>query len=158
MLGGLPYGPVLSNIRAFWLSCLARLCGKYCERAAFCLGVCKNAEEKTNFRSRSRKRAVDFCSSAGIRPILNTASSPLNGSMTSIATEPSNQELQELPFTINHNSHVLKDKKLHFNKKTGRVVLQGSVKSYFEKQLAQEALRNVECVREIKNELVVDWA
>lgn len=75
--------------------------------------------------------------------------------MSSIAPEHSNQELA---FAITHNPHLLKDKKLHFNEKTGRVVMKGNVNTYFEKQLAQEALRNIEGVREIENELVVDWA
>ena len=62
----------------------------------------------------------------------------------------------EIETAITHNPHLLKNK-LHFNPKNGKVVLQGSVSSYFEKQMAQEALRNVAGVGEIQNELTVDW-
>ena len=39
----------------------------------------------------------------------------------------------------------------------GRVVLRGTVNSYFQKQMAQESLRRVEGVSEIENELTVMW-
>jgi len=39
-----------------------------------------------------------------------------------------------------------------------RVVLQGSVSSYFQKQMAQEAIRKVEGVEQIDNCLEVMWA
>lgn len=39
----------------------------------------------------------------------------------------------------------------------GHVVLKGTVTSYFQKQMAQEALRGVEGVSQIDNELVVRW-
>jgi osmotically-inducible protein OsmY len=39
----------------------------------------------------------------------------------------------------------------------GRVVLRGKVQSYYQKQMAQEAIRRVEGVGEIENCLEVDW-
>ncbi len=39
----------------------------------------------------------------------------------------------------------------------GRVVLRGTVTSYYQKQMAQEALRDVEGVDAIENELEVSW-
>lgn len=40
----------------------------------------------------------------------------------------------------------------------GRVVLQGSVSSFYQKQMAQELVRRVDGVREIHNELEVHWS
>ncbi|HVT27165.1 MAG TPA: BON domain-containing protein [Lacipirellulaceae bacterium] len=40
----------------------------------------------------------------------------------------------------------------------GRVVLKGSVSSYFQKQMAQEAIRRVDGVQRIENMLQVNWA
>ena len=39
----------------------------------------------------------------------------------------------------------------------GRVVLRGTVGSYYQKQLAQEAVRSVEGVDEVDNHIEVDW-
>jgi osmotically-inducible protein OsmY len=46
---------------------------------------------------------------------------------------------------------------LRFETDGGRVVLQGSVKSFFQKQMAQEVIRRVEGVEEIDNCLEVMW-
>ena len=46
---------------------------------------------------------------------------------------------------------------LRFETNGSRVVLQGSVKSYFQKQMAQEVIRKVEGVEEIDNCLEVMW-
>jgi osmotically-inducible protein OsmY len=40
----------------------------------------------------------------------------------------------------------------------GHVVLKGSVRSFFEKQMAQEAIRRVDGVQMIDNLLEVNWA
>ena len=40
----------------------------------------------------------------------------------------------------------------------GRVVLKGSVSSFFQKQMAQEAIRRVDGVERIDNLLEVNWA
>ncbi len=37
----------------------------------------------------------------------------------------------------------------------GKVVIRGSVRSYYEKQIAQEAVREIEGVRVVENELEV---
>lgn len=44
---------------------------------------------------------------------------------------------------------------LRFETHAGRVVLRGVVRSYFQKQMAQEAVRKIEGVQEICNELEV---
>lgn len=46
---------------------------------------------------------------------------------------------------------------LRFEAHQGRVVLRGRVASFFQKQMAQEALRAVDGVAEIENELEVCW-
>jgi osmotically-inducible protein OsmY len=47
---------------------------------------------------------------------------------------------------------------LRFETSEGRVTLRGVVGTYFQKQMAQEAIRHVDGVREIANELEVSWA
>ena len=46
---------------------------------------------------------------------------------------------------------------LRFETSEGRVTLRGIVGSYFQKQMAQEAIRHVAGVQEIANELEVCW-
>ncbi len=46
---------------------------------------------------------------------------------------------------------------LRFEMSEGRVTLRGTVGSFFQKQMAQEALRNIAGVHEITNELEVCW-
>ena len=52
----------------------------------------------------------------------------------------------------------LSGRKLRFETKQGRVVLRGVVGSYFQKQMAQEAVRRVKGVEEIENALEVAWS
>ncbi|MEN6458605.1 MAG: BON domain-containing protein [Thermoguttaceae bacterium] len=47
---------------------------------------------------------------------------------------------------------------LRFETSEGRVILKGVVATYFQKQMAQEAIRHVAGVAEIANELEVCWA
>jgi len=58
---------------------------------------------------------------------------------------------------IQTNPHV-NGRTLRFETDGSRVVLQGSVKSYFQKQMAQEAVRKVAGVEQIENCLEVLWA
>lgn len=44
---------------------------------------------------------------------------------------------------------------VHIETRQGRVILHGLVNSYFQKQIAQEALRTVDGVAEIENQLEV---
>ena len=46
---------------------------------------------------------------------------------------------------------------LRFEASEGRVTLRGIVGTFFQKQMAQEALRNIAGVCEIANELEVCW-
>ena len=55
-------------------------------------------------------------------------------------------------------SPYLFGRKLRLETDGGRVVLRGQVNTYFQKQMAQEALRRVDGVTEIENRLEVNWA
>jgi osmotically-inducible protein OsmY len=47
---------------------------------------------------------------------------------------------------------------LRFETHEGRVILRGEVNTFFQKQMAQESLKQVEGIDEISNELEVTWA
>lgn len=51
----------------------------------------------------------------------------------------------------------LAGRQLRFESANGTIVLRGVVASWFQKQMAQEALRDVAGQCEIRNELVVQW-
>jgi len=55
------------------------------------------------------------------------------------------------------NPHVAR-RDLRFETQEGRVTLRGVVGTYYQKQMAQEAVRGVEGVEEIANEVEVCWA
>ena len=48
-------------------------------------------------------------------------------------------------------------RRLRFEAEEGRVILSGSVSTWFQKQMAQEIVRRIEGVREIDNCLEVSW-
>ena len=64
---------------------------------------------------------------------------------------------QQIHHAVIHNPH-LNHRKMHIKTKQGRVVIEGTVESFFEKQMAQEALRNIEGVETIENQLTVTWS
>lgn len=57
---------------------------------------------------------------------------------------------------LEQNPHITR-RNLRFETQQGRVTLRGVVGTYYQKQMAQEAVRKVEGVREIANELEVCW-
>ena len=63
----------------------------------------------------------------------------------------------QLQLAINEHPH-LQQKRFRFNAKEGRITLHGTVKSWYEKQMAQEALRHIDGVTKIDNELTVEIA
>jgi len=63
---------------------------------------------------------------------------------------------QQIAKAIVHNPH-LDSRRIKVRANRGRVVLCGSAETYFEKQMAQEALRGIEGITSIENELEVDW-
>jgi osmotically-inducible protein OsmY len=56
------------------------------------------------------------------------------------------------------NPHVPSRKQVRIETADGRVVLKGNVRSFFEKQMAQEAIRCIDGVQMIDNMLEVNWA
>lgn len=64
---------------------------------------------------------------------------------------------QQIHNAVIHNPH-LNHRKMHIKTKKGRVVIEGTVHSFFEKQMAQEALRNIEGIESIENQLTVTWS
>lgn len=63
--------------------------------------------------------------------------------------------LNEKVVTALETNPYLARKNLRFEASEGRITLRGVVRSYFQKQMAQEALRVVDGVEEIYNELEV---
>ncbi len=63
---------------------------------------------------------------------------------------------EQVQNAVVHHPH-LKQRRVHFKTENGRVTLNGSVESYFEKQMAQEALRNIDGITSIENQLEVNW-
>jgi osmotically-inducible protein OsmY len=54
-------------------------------------------------------------------------------------------------------SPYLSSRQLRFETRQGRVVLHGTVASYYQKQMAQEAVRRLEGVDHVENHLLVSW-
>ena len=54
------------------------------------------------------------------------------------------------PFVSRHN--------LRYETSDGRVTLRGTVGSYYQKQMAQEALRMLDGIKQIENRLEVSWS
>ena len=70
---------------------------------------------------------------------------------------PDNTLAERVDQAIRTNPFV-SGRTLRFETDGSRVVLQGSVKSYFQKQMAQEAVRRVAGVEQVENCLEVMWA
>jgi osmotically-inducible protein OsmY len=71
----------------------------------------------------------------------------------SITTQPLATELFN---AVVHCPH-LKHRQLHIKSDQGRVIIKGTVTSFFEKQMAQETLRKIDGVESIENQLEVHW-
>jgi len=80
---------------------------------------------------------------------------PRNGSLPMPSTEST--LATRIDQAIQTSPHI-SGRSLRFETVGNRVVLQGSVSSYFQKQMAQEAIRKVEGVEQIENCLEVMWA
>jgi osmotically-inducible protein OsmY len=65
--------------------------------------------------------------------------------------------LDERVLTAIECNPYLTRRNLRFETSDGRVTLRGIVGTYFQKQMAQEAIRHVAGVHEIANELEVCW-
>jgi osmotically-inducible protein OsmY len=65
--------------------------------------------------------------------------------------------LEEQAHAAIKRSPYLARERLQLEATGGRVVLKGVVGTYFQKQMAQEALRRVDGIHEIENNLEVSW-
>jgi len=74
---------------------------------------------------------------------------------TALLSSPLFERIHE---ALNCNPHVPSRKQVHVEADEGRVVLKGNVGSFFEKQMAQEAIRRIDGVQRIDNLLEVNWA
>lgn len=87
------------------------------------------------------------------------SSSPRNGLDRTYRTEMSRSQLNDIQHQLqsvfNRHPH-LQEKRFRFDAEEGRVVMHGTVNTWYEKQMAQEALRNIDGVRQIENELLVE--
>ena len=63
------------------------------------------------------------------------------------------EQVQNVLFLHPH----LRQRSVRMTTENGNVTIQGSVNSYFEKQMAQEALRNIQGIKTIENQLEVHW-
>lgn len=59
--------------------------------------------------------------------------------------------------TALEQSPYLPRRQVQLEAQQGRVILKGTVRSYFQKQMAQESLRRIEGVEQIENQLQVHW-
>ena len=63
---------------------------------------------------------------------------------------------KQVEAAIRHNPYLTRHQ-LRFETREGRVTLRGKVHTFFQKQMAQEALKRVDGVQEIENQLEVVW-
>ena len=80
--------------------------------------------------------------------LINMSTSQLND------TKPNDTQSQ-LQSIISENP-LLQEKRFRFDANAGTVTMRGTVKSWYEKQMAQEALRNIDGIVQIENELTVE--
>ena len=76
--------------------------------------------------------------------------------LASSLTDTSDCLNDRLGEALTTNPHLF-GRKLDCETKQGTVVLTGTVNTYFQKQMAQEAIRRVDGVQQIDNRLRVDW-
>lgn len=72
--------------------------------------------------------------------------------------ENSDAHLQQRVTSALERSPHVAHRTLRFETCDDRVILRGTVRSWYQKQMAQEMLRGVEGVGEIENQLEVAWS
>ncbi len=63
---------------------------------------------------------------------------------------------EQVNAAVTHHPH-LKQRRVSLKTEQGRVTINGAVQSYYEKQLAQEAVRKIEGIQSVENQLEVVW-
>lgn len=76
--------------------------------------------------------------------------------VATIRTSASGELLQRVDTAIKKSPH-LSSHHVFCQEDRGVVVLHGKVKTFFEKQMAQESVRALDGVEKVVNELEVDW-
>ena len=84
--------------------------------------------------------------------------SHLTALQKTMSTAESSPSLDSRISSAIERSPHLKRRNLRFETQEGRVVLRGVVSSYYQKQMAQEALRRLEGIDCIENQLEVNWS
>jgi osmotically-inducible protein OsmY len=74
---------------------------------------------------------------------------------TALLSTPLFERIHE---ALTSNPYVPNRRQVRVEAADGHVVLKGNVRSFFEKQMAQEAIRRVDGVQAIDNLLEVNWA
>ena len=64
---------------------------------------------------------------------------------------------QQVAQALQHNPYLMR-KSVSCQTEDGRVVIRGEVGSYFQKQMATEAIRRLGGIEEIDNQLQVTWS
>jgi osmotically-inducible protein OsmY len=105
----------------------------------------------SSMRQRTSLARLRVPSTAGPEP----AKSPPTTRKILMATVEST--LDTLISSAIERSPHLKRRDLRFETHEGRVVLRGTVSSYYQKQMAQETLRRLKGVDHIENHLEVNW-
>jgi osmotically-inducible protein OsmY len=73
---------------------------------------------------------------------------------TATISPPLFDKIQEALTTSPHVS----SREVRFEAADGRIILKGNVRSFFQKQMAQEVIRRIDGVEQIENLLEVNWA
>ena len=76
--------------------------------------------------------------------------------MATIRNSASGELLQRVDSAIKCSPHLV-GHQVFCQEESGIVVLHGKVRSFFQKQMAQETLKHVLGVEKVINELEVDW-
>ena len=77
--------------------------------------------------------------------------------MNTATTAPVRPLFEQIHEALTSSPHV-PIREVHVEAAEGRVVLKGCVRSFFQKQMAQEAIRRIDGVESIENLLEVNWA
>jgi hypothetical protein len=94
----------------------------------------------------------------GLSIDLRIEPSPPTTLVKTVKREMIEMQLDDRVLTALERNPYVARRSLRFETNAGRVTLRGVVNTYFQKQMAQEAIRHVDGVHEIANELEVCWS
>ncbi len=117
------------------------------------LPTAEGAQRKPGFRWQTRTQGYIRCE------IINKTSPPTSSHeelSTMEATLSSVPLLDQVQGALNSSPYI-PDRQLHVEATDGLVRIEGTVGSFFQKQMAQEVVRRLDGVRRIENQLQVNW-